>query len=776
MFVVSASVISMPVYLTTLPNTSTSPSSLVPHGPIEISGNAAFVAQGWPGDGTQQSPYIIEGLEIVTAGTCIIIFNTNVHFVIRNCVLSQTGAVKTNSIRLSHVNNGAIENCSISNGYIGIALIGTNDCTIANNTLSDCGYYGIAQAMSSYNCTLSENRVINCEGYGFHLAYLKYSIVESNYIRNCGEMGIRFQDSENVTVADNEIIDSGFFGLYIRSTANCTFVNNTLQNGGFEIVGSKDYWIHNFSENVVNGKPLGYFLRTNNTEIDGNQFGQLFLIDCFNVSLDSGVFFNVSVGPSLLSCSNCTISDMEISENLYGISLFESENTTLRNNTLIECGIIFNGADTKYWTISETGNKVNGKPFGYYLNQDDLTINGEEYGQLVLVNSDCLSVANGTFDSVTVGMAVHSCFNCSIEDVLLVDNYDLGMEISHSLNCTITNVTIKDSYTGGLYIDTSDNTTMTESEILRNGLGIWIFSSDNYIFDFNQIHENLGYPIYIVNTSYGVVRNNIIYDNTEPLELFVVNYLEIFNNTIFGSSSDGLHLDFTSGVRILDNRIYGNADYGLNLGSYTLFSEIYNNMIGFNDAGNAADSGIWNDWDDGVDSGNIWSDYSGEGVYSVGGMGVDNYPLGFLTWQSDVQYVVGSLVPALSWDVRLPNPESYTLLWEGVIIVQNSLNSSLDHISKSINGLSVGSYNLTLVVTDASGYDLVDTVIITVVEETVTTTTTTTFPTTTTDTTTPDTTTGPPLPPPDTLIVIIIFTVGVVGVIAIVLFVVIRKK
>lgn len=767
--------------LSVLPNTSSRFSSYTPHDAISISGNSAFASQGWPGDGSSESPYIIEGLEIVADDICISIYNTNVHFVIRNCVLSQTSVGITTGIRFSHVNNGAIENCSISNVYAGIILNDIDDCNIVNNTLADCGDYGILQSSSSYNCTLSENRVINCEGYGFYLSYLKYSIIENNYIRNCREMGIRFKNSENVTVADNVITDSGLYGLYIFSTGNCTFINNTLQNGGIGIVGYKDYWIHNFSENVVNGKPLGYFFKTNDTEIDGDQFGQLFLIDCFNVSLNSGVFFNVSVGPSLLSCSNCTISDMEINENLYGISLLESENTTLRNNTLINCGISFSGADTKYWTISETGNTVNGKPFGYYLNQDGLTINGDEYGQLVLVNSDNLFVANGTFDSVTVGMAIHSCFNCSIEDVLLVDNYDLGVEVSHSLNCTLTNMTVEDSYTGGLFIDTSDNTSVIESEIQRNGLGVWVLSSDNYIFDFNRIHENLGYPIYLVNTSYGAIRNNMIYDNTDSLELYVVNYLEIINNTIFGSSSDGLHLDFTSGVRILDNRIYGNVDYGLNLGSYTLFSEIYNNMIGFNEVGNAADSGFFNEWDDGVDTGNIWSDYSGEGVYSVGGMGVDNYPLGFLTWQSDVQYVVGSLVPALSWDVRLPNPESYTLLWEGAIIIQNSLNSSLDHISKSINDLSIGSYNLTLVVDDSSGYNLIDTVIITVVEEPVTTTatTTTTSPTTTTDTTsistTPDTATGT-LPPPDTPMVLIIITAGVAGVIAIVLFVVIRKK
>jgi len=764
-----------PMQLSEIPNSSSRLSSYITHGAISISGDSAFASQGWPGDGSSGSPYIIEGLEIIADGTCISIFNTNVHFVIRNCILSQTSTGINTGIRFSHVNNGAIENCSISNVYVGIILNDIDDCYIVNNTLTDCGEYGIAQASSSYNCILSKNSVINCEGYGFNLKYLKHSIIENNYILNCGEMGIRFQDSENVTVANNVITDSGLYGFYIFSTANCTFVNNTLQDGGIGIVGYKEYWIHNFSENVVNGKSLGYFIRTNDTEIDGSQFGQIFLIDCFNVSLNSGEFINASDGPSLLSCINCTISDMEISDNLYGISLLESENTTLRNNTLTKCGIRFDGADTKYWCISEINNTVNGKPFGYYLNQEDLTINGDDYGQLVLVSSNHSSIVNGTIDSATVGLAMHSCFNCSVQDTLLAYNYDLGVEVSHSSNCTLTNVIIEDSYTGGMYIDTSDNTTVIESEFQRDGLGVWVFSSDNCIIESCQISENRGYPLFFVNTSYGIIRNNVINDNADSLELYVVNYLEIVNNTIHGSAAEGVYSDFTSGVKIIANRIYGNANYGLDLGSFTVYSEIYNNLIGFNEGGNAADSGFFNSWDNGVDTGNIWSDYSGEGVYSVGGMGVDNYPLGFLTRQDDVQYIVDSTVPALSWDVRLPNPESYMLLWEGVTIIQNTLNSSLEQISKSINGLSVGSYNVTLIVIDTSGYTLVDTVIITVVEDSVTTTTTTTtsLPTTTTDTT-PVTTTE--TPPPETPIVFIIIVIEVVIVILIVLFVVIRKK
>ena len=159
-FVVSASISSSPMYLAELPNTIAEPSSFVPHNTISISGNAAFAAQGWPGLGTHESPYIIEGLEIVSAGTCIYIFNTNVHFIIRNCVLSRTGVVKTDSIRLSHVSNGVIENCSISNTYVGIILNDIDNCIISNNTLANCSDSGIVQVSSSYSCTLSNNTVI----------------------------------------------------------------------------------------------------------------------------------------------------------------------------------------------------------------------------------------------------------------------------------------------------------------------------------------------------------------------------------------------------------------------------------------------------------------------------------------------------------------------------------------------------------------------------------------------------------------------------------------
>jgi len=765
----------IPIHLSEVPNTSSSLSSYTLHDAISISGNSAFATQGWPGSGSNESPYIIEGLEIVADDICISIYNTNVHFVIRNCLLSQTSAGKATGIRFSHVNNGAIENCSISHIDVGIILIDIDDCNIVNNSIADCGYSGILQTSSSYNCTLSENNVINCEDYGFRLGYLKYSVVENNYIRNCGQIGFTLANSVNTSVLGNMVEESRGFGLYFTMSINCTFINNTLVNGGFGVEANEEYhWVHNFSGNTINGKSVGYFFKLNDTEIDGTLYGQVFLISCYNVSLSSGIFFNASVGVSLFSCRNCTIDSVESSGNLYGANILQSENTTLTGNTFINCGVRIEGDEINHWNLTTSGNTVNGKQFGYILEQNDLIIDGNDFGQLILVNSDNLSITNGKFESVTTGIVGYNSFNCSIRDASSIDNYHDGIRLLYSNNCTLTNVTSEGSRNNGLYIKASNNTIVSVSEIRQNGDAIYVDSSNDFLIDSNQIYDNQGRAMYLRGTNYGVIRNNSIQDNGGPIELYVVNWLKIVNNTIFGSATDGLYLDFTSGVIIRDNRIYGNTGYGLNLESYTLYSEIYNNMIGFNGAGNALDKGIYNEWDDDIETGNIWSDYSDNGLYYyISGMGVDYYPLGFLSRPDDVQYIVGASVTAVSWDIRLPNPDLYTMLWDGVVITQGSLNSSLEHLSKPIEGLAVGIYNLTLVVVDESGYGLIDTVIITVVDES--TTTITTITTTTSITTENTTTTTSTITPLDTSMVLISVVAAVV-IIAVILLLVTKRK
>ena len=62
-----------------------------PHEPIEIMSDLDFAEQGWPGNGIESDPYVIEGYEIRGQYSCIFVGNTSAYFVARNCLLMLGG-------------------------------------------------------------------------------------------------------------------------------------------------------------------------------------------------------------------------------------------------------------------------------------------------------------------------------------------------------------------------------------------------------------------------------------------------------------------------------------------------------------------------------------------------------------------------------------------------------------------------------------------------------------------------------------------------------------
>ena len=105
-------------------------SDYVPHGEIRIDSNAEFESQGWPGNGTQENPYIIEGFQIGSS-IGIRIDRTSVFFVIRNCRLVSSGT----GIYLARLGKGSIENCEIVGSYYGINLFFCENSTFVKNSI-----------------------------------------------------------------------------------------------------------------------------------------------------------------------------------------------------------------------------------------------------------------------------------------------------------------------------------------------------------------------------------------------------------------------------------------------------------------------------------------------------------------------------------------------------------------------------------------------------------------------------------------------------------------
>ena len=95
------------------------------HSPIYIDGNASLATfigdEGLSGDGTYESPYIIENFTIdASTANGIAIFNTKAYLIIRNCTVSNGSIPGTYGMYLSNVTNVNITDNELNWNYNGI--------------------------------------------------------------------------------------------------------------------------------------------------------------------------------------------------------------------------------------------------------------------------------------------------------------------------------------------------------------------------------------------------------------------------------------------------------------------------------------------------------------------------------------------------------------------------------------------------------------------------------------------------------------------------------
>ena len=236
------------------------PKVYTPHAAIAIDGDANFSAtallEGWPGDGSPEDPFIIDGLEIDLGGEyghCIRIDNTKVSFTIRNCNLTGASLVHTlggwhaAGIFLISVTNGELVNNICSSNLNGVLLFGSDSNTVANNTCN-INAHGI-YLYKSYSNTVVNN-TCNSNEYGIYLE--KYSCesnsnIVTNNTCNSNDIGIKIIESRYNKVTTNTC-NSNRIGIYLGDTcgwsniiADNTFSGNTEHDIFDESEFSEEY-------------------------------------------------------------------------------------------------------------------------------------------------------------------------------------------------------------------------------------------------------------------------------------------------------------------------------------------------------------------------------------------------------------------------------------------------------------------------------------------------------------------------------------------------------
>ena len=361
--------------------------------PINITRNADFAEQGWPGNGTLDNPYRISNLNITSPGPCLTISDTNVVFTIENCYLSSTDY--SNLLMFDGTWNATIKDC---------VLLGKSHDPFSI-------YIRKSFFLSMNNCTISGKTAI------FHSAYV--------VIENCTTNEVYFYSSGTSTLANTYIVSDYHEAIEIRGGSRIDVDNCRIENVGsswgiylqsyyghcalsnLEIVGCYRYGIKTMTSNDI------LFENCTISGISGP--GIMATIDPVqNLTIMNCNVTNSQVGLYLRALMDSTIFNNSVTNNEIGVELDTVFRCQFKNNSVTrndQYGIVLN--ESHYNTFG--GNTVcNNTGYGFAI--DSRSSSNSIYGNTIGWNLLSNAIDNGRnnlwWDNVSIGN-FWSDYDCS---------------------------------------------------------------------------------------------------------------------------------------------------------------------------------------------------------------------------------------------------------------------------------------------------------------------------------------------------------------------------
>jgi parallel beta-helix repeat protein len=675
------------------------------HDPIVIVGDSDFDTQGWPGGGVEGNPYRIENLHITSVSHCISIVNTTVHFVITNCLLEGFTTEYASSVFLSNVSMGNIERCTIIDKELAIVAYNSQNCNFTYISTENCGF-GINLVEYSGNCLVA-HCTFPVDWNGVSIDDSHDISIMNNTISGGRQFGVLLEHSDDCHIWNNTISGFQWAGALIRRTRNCLIENNTVittqvpyrtdykygieanYNSGLTIhnntlTGDADtsLWLSRYSgarlesntfdngvcitssdiddlnhdvvDNVVQGKPLFYTEGLTNSILNVSEYGQVIIVDAFNVSVVGGHFSDVSSPVTISRSDNCSIEatstsgcdvysiliqfctdvkarDLLISDsNGHGIYLYKSMYSKVLNCTVTD--------------IRSEGNVKSGIFLEDYCEHS--LISGNDIHRVESIGIRVFSTEVTIQDNNVTDTNHESLYlsrgNCNVID----NNFQDGVSILYGHDVSRLYHNFSNNFMGikeiGYYRDAND------TEIDGANLGQLFLIECSNIVVHDMVTKDVTQGMIIFNCSDVTIEHVNMSSMQYGIETTFCDNVSFQELSIRNSAIHGLDLDSSHNLTILncefiDNRVglfaesthnstishnsflYNN--YGIHL-SYCYNNTIFGNDIGYNEYSNAYDNAGSNTWDNGIDTGNAWSDYSGTGTYLIEGSSgsVDRYP------------------------------------------------------------------------------------------------------------------------------------------------------
>ncbi len=414
---------------------------------------------------------------------------------------------------------------------------------------------------------------------------------------------------------------------------------------------------------------------------------------------------NSSFGIELYAVKHGTLINNTLSGNIQGIRPVNSENITIRDNTINDngYGIYSPGANNLYDIINNT-------MFYNYVGGISLVspsnINITE--NIIIGIGDYIDVMAG-------GIRIYGGWNLIIKNNKITNSSDEGIVFSggnnnknqilnniikgsktqgiytiSSRNQIIWNNTIIDSIDSGIQIVKStygDNNNITDNSIIGSGSnGIYTQGSSNNNITNNSIIRSGSNGIYIQGGSNNTISNNNVSDsNLDGLYLLDSHNNNISNSIFSNNTKSGTYIQSSYLNQLWENRFINNDLYGVRIwGSASINNILYlNKFIGntlntYDDGSSITDLNYWNN----SNAGNFWDDYSGEDY--------NDDEIGDTPYEINTPYTVPIVMDYLPiWDdgpaIIVKSPQDYDVYLDPPSFVVECFDPGLDMMWYTVN-------------------------------------------------------------------------------------------
>ncbi len=331
--------------------------NLTEYSPIYISSNFGFLTHASSGNGTENNPYIIEGLNITTSSIPLVISYTTSYVIIRDCIFSGLGSGDY-GINIRYAENLVIEFTEVKNTeYHGINVENSESVMIKNTELyNNAGWAGI-YAGSSTDIMIHENNVHDTDGNGIMTQTSQNIHIFGNYAHNNAYPGIRFQSTSDTIASENIVYSNNEEGIWaFEDNTNISIISNSVyENAGSGInLRQSDYSKiinNNITGNGIHGISLedSHENKIDNNTITGNQYQS---IDYWEGSPSNGnlIYSNTIIGNErgiyIRGTDNIVQDNAIIESSDWAIYVYKSANTISGNLIYLNAKGVFFDADS----------------------------------------------------------------------------------------------------------------------------------------------------------------------------------------------------------------------------------------------------------------------------------------------------------------------------------------------------------------------------------------------------------------------------------------------